>query len=636
MRGGYIWTIDANPTIMKHKNDGGLLDQQQRSYVILARVEGAISVLIFLAVLTVYLVSPGLLLNPGISFTSAILGTATAVYYVTLHQIIGPKKPAISALIMSIMTYLNIILIIAQTGGLDSPYYSLWLLAIVTAGLFSGAATVFVLGITATYYVVNLAMTGFNTHYARDHVIQLILSLVAGGLAEWVHSRNRLAGAQNVSAVKSLSGQLTQESLKTKALMSSIGEGVLVIDTSRRVQLFNKAAQETTGWDEKSAQGIDYRLILKLRGANDAELTPETDPIEQAWAQHKTITTRDLNLTTQGQRKLAITMSVSPIYDDNQAVTGAIALFRDITAEKAVERQKDEFVSTASHEMRTPVAAIEGYLSLALNPSVATTDARAQAYLKKAHDAVQHLGELFRDLLSVTNAEEGKLQGHSEAVDLTDLVKQAVEDMQFAAQKKSLSLIFAANSSADPRAIAPIYYVKGNPERLREVVMNLIDNALKFTAKGGVTVTATGDEHEATVTVTDTGIGINNEDSAHLFQKFYRIDSSATRTIGGTGLGLYLSRTVIELSGGRIWVTSKPGQGSTFSFALPRLRMNEVANLREQASHIASATSAASAPPVPSPREVPSPAALAAPNPNLTRNAAATVAAALAAHPPKK
>ena len=605
------------------------MDQKLRSYIILARVEAAFGLIAALGIFAAYTLWPNLLNDTGASLAAATIGAAAAVYYLTIHQFLGRKLPGLSALLLSVITAVNIVVIIMQTGGLDSPYYALWLLAIVTAGLFSPLATGIVLGGTIIFYVTNLVLHGFGGRYVTDHLVELILTLVAGGLAEWIHSRNRHAGAQ-ITKVATLSGQLTEESLKAQVLMSSIGEGVVVVDTQKRIQLFNQAAQTTTGWDEKSAQGIDYSLILKLKTADEADITQENDPIVKAMTQHTTVVTSELSLTTQGGRKLAVNLSVSPIYDNVGTVTGAIALFRDISDEKAVERQKDEFVSTASHEMRTPVAAIEGYISLAMNANVAMVDDRARGYLVKAHDAVQHLGELFRDLLSVTKAEEGKLQGHNDAVQLTALVTSAVDDMQFAAQKKNLSLVFQSSQNGATKTINPIYYVKANPERLREVVMNLIDNAIKFTPTGGITVTLTGDDKEATVAIADTGVGIAGEDAGHLFQKFYRIDSSATRTIGGTGLGLYLCRTVIELFGGRIWVTSKAGQGSTFAFLLPRLNPDQVAALQSEANAATVAAPVAAAP-----LTTANSSAMAATNPAVTANAAATVAAALAAHPAK-
>lgn len=644
-----------------------MVDQEQ-SYIILARIEAAIGIVVAVGIFAAFAYMPSMLTNTTLSFTAAVLGAAVTIYYASLHQVLGKRWPQWSTLVMSLLTAGAVALVIEQTGRLSSPFYAFWLLAIVTAGIFGVIATIIILSGTIILSVLDLFAHNFSGPYVSSHVVQIILTLMAGGLAEWIHSHNRMARVEQGEKVASLSGKLNAESMKTNALISSIGEGVVVVNCAREIQLFNKAAQTLTGWDEKSAQGIDYTLILKLKDANEAIVTPEADPFGRVMSTHEQIVDSSLSIETQGGRRIAAELSVSPIYDEHHAVSGAIGLFRDISAQKEVERQKDEFVSTASHEMRTPVAAIEGYLSLAMNPNVALIDDRAKTYLTKAHDAVLHLGELFRDLLSVTKAEEGKLQGRNEAVNLTDLVRSAVDDMQFVVQKKNLSLVFQASSDGNIKAVAPLYYVKGNPERLREVVMNLIDNAVKFTSTGGITVTILGTTKDVTVAIADTGVGIASEDAAHLFQKFYRIDSTATRTIGGTGLGLYLCRTVIELSGGKIWVEGKPGVGSTFSFLLPRLTSIEIAKLEAQTAASAAAAEAAEntpakpviapasvlptsvavptvAAPAPAPTPAPTPpppvvstepqSAMAKTNPALTRNPAATIAAALAAHPPK-
>jgi PAS domain S-box-containing protein len=648
-----------------------MVDQEQ-SYIILARIEAAIGIAVAIGIFFAFAYMPEALSNSVLSFSAAIVGAAVAIYYVSLHQVFGKRWPQWSALIMTILTAAAVALVIEQTGGLSSPFYAFWLLVIATAGIFGLIATIVILSGTIVLSILDLFSHNFANHYLSSHVIQLVLTLIAGGLAEWIHSRNRLARVEQGAKVASLSGKLSAESMKTNALISSIGEGVVVVNCAREIQLFNQAAQTLTGWDEKSAQGIDYTLVLKLKDANDILAPPESDPFGKVMSTHEQVVDSSFTIETQGGRRIAAELSVSPIYDEHHAVSGAIGLFRDISAQKEVERQKDEFVSTASHEMRTPVAAIEGYLSLAMNPNVALIDDRANTYLTKAHDAVQHLGELFRDLLNVTKAEEGKLQGRSEAVNLTDIVRSAVDDMQFVVQKKNLSLVFQASSNGDIKAISPLYYVKGNPERLREVVMNLIDNAVKFTSTGGITVTILGTTKDVTVSIADTGVGIAAEDAAHLFQKFYRIDSSATRTIGGTGLGLYLCRTVIELSGGKIWVEGKPGIGSTFSFLLPRLSSIEIAKLEAITAASAESTSIATTPSLPvasipanmtpvitAPSKTPAPSinldqapstqptvpqpqftavpqsGMAKTNPALTSNPAATIAAALAAHPPK-
>jgi two-component system sensor histidine kinase VicK len=298
-------------------------------------------------------------------------------------------------------------------------------------------------------------------------------------------------------------------------------------------------------------------------------------------------------------------------------VSGGIALFRDISAEKEVERQRDEFISTASHEMRTPVAAVEGYLSLAMNPAVATIDDRAKQYLEKAHSATQHLGQLFRDLLSVTKLEDNRLSP-DEVFDLTALVKDVVSDMKFEANKKGLEIQFGAEDQRirGENTLMPVYATRANPQRLREVMTNLIENAIKFTPQGSIRVAIGGSNDTISVSVTDSGIGIAPEDIDHLFQKFYRIDNTATRTIGGTGLGLYLCRSIIERAGGRIWVESQPGSGSTFHFSLPRQASDKIGKTVTAAPPTPAVAPVSEAPaptPTPAPEPTPVPAAPSAP-----------------------
>jgi PAS domain S-box-containing protein len=557
-------------------------DQRLRSLKILARVQAVASGLIAVVIFALYGLRPSTLADVNISLTAAILGTAGVIYFLTIHQVLARKRIALSTLILTIITAANVVLVIASTGGLDSPYYSLWLLAIVVAGIFGTAETAGVLGITVAYYLYALVTEGPHAPYMKDHLIQLGITLIAGALAEWVHTKSRRASDAS-SRLQSISGQLSTEQIKAEAVISNINEGVMVIDNSRKIQLFNNAAQDLTGWDADSAQNIDYSLVLQLKTSDDQALTESTDPFALAAKTGENVDRDNLVMTTRAGHKVQLNVSISPILDQNKRPAGAIALFRDISKAKEVERQKDEFVSTASHEMRTPVAAIEGYISLAMNPNVATIDDRAKKYLEKAHDTIGHLGDLFRDLLSVTKAEEASLNTKIEPVSLGELLQGAVDDMQFVAQKKNLTLVYQIGGQGG-KAIAPLFYVAASTERLREVVMNLMDNAIKFTAEGGIRVTLEGNDKEVTVGISDTGLGIAAEDMPHLFQKFYRIDSSATRTIGGTGLGLYLCRRLIELFNGRIWVDSKVGQGSTFHFTLPRLSQNEVERMQQAAA----------------------------------------------------
>jgi len=581
------------------------VDPLQRSYTILARAQAILGAALALGVFALYSWRPSLLADPGASLVVATLGLIGLLYYLGLHWLISKWSLAISTLILTLITGANLIFIIATTGGLDSPYYAFWLLAIVAAGIFGTIDTLVVLGLTIGFFIYALAQNDFSWGYAHSHLPQLVMSLLAGALAEWIYWRTQRTRAQTTT-VASLSGRLSEAQLKAQVLLDAMGEGAIVVDNRRRIQLFNPAAATLTGWDEASAAGIDYVVVLNLHTATDGALDQETDPASQAWQSGQSITSDTLVMTSRSGQKLPLYISASPIHNEEGEVTGAVVIFRDIAREKDIERQKDEFISTASHEMRTPVAAIEGYVSLAMNPNVATIDDRAKNFLNKAHESIGHLGRLFGDLLSVTKAEQGLTATTLEPVNLTELLVSTTDDMTFAAKEKQLELSF--QPSAGEKKINPVFWVLANPERLREVVMNLLENAIKYTPKGSITVTMVGEKDQVTVSVVDTGVGIPAEDISHLFQKFYRVDSSATRTIGGTGLGLYLGRKLIELFGGRIWVESVYGKGSSFRFTLPVISATEAAQRQQAAKRQvlpdASKPEKPVVPPTPSPKPI--------------------------------
>ena len=245
--------------------------------------------------------------------------------------------------------------------------------------------------------------------------------------------------------------------------------------------------------------------------------------------------------------------------------------FRDISRELDKEREQLEFISTASHEMRTPIATINGYLGLALNPKISQVDDKARDYISKAQASVEHLGELFKNLLSISKAEDKSLIITPQVINLIDFVNRICSDFQPQLQQSNVNLVFLPTTSRS-KLLNPDILVHTDKNLLHEVVSNLIENAIKYTPQGTVTVNVVIKEGDlAQISISDTGIGIPPEDIPHLFQKFYRVDNSETREIGGTGLGLYLCRKIIEHLHGRIWAESTLGKGSTFYVELNRI-----------------------------------------------------------------
>lgn len=226
------------------------------------------------------------------------------------------------------------------------------------------------------------------------------------------------------------------------------------------------------------------------------------------------------------------------------------------------DKLKSEFISIASHELLTPTAAIEGYLSMLLDKDVKPNAKQKSEYLQRAFDSSRRLADLVKDLLSVSRIESGRIKIVPSDVDILTLVKQAADELQNNAKAKKLSL-----SVVEPKKSLP--KVSADPDRILQVCINLINNAIKYTPSGEIVVKVELKSDHVVVSVTDSGIGISKTDQRHLFEKFHRIDNPATAGIMGTGLGLYIVKNIITLSGGEVGVESESGRGSTFSFSLP-------------------------------------------------------------------
>ena len=371
--------------------------------------------------------------------------------------------------------------------------------------------------------------------------------------------------------------QNTNQGQLAEIALNNIHDGVIVTNGAGVIQFINPAAAVMT--DAKTpdnAVGLDYALVLKIADKDGQDFAEEENPLLRATTQNQTLENFSCTLIsgTSG-KKIPIAVTVLPVSPDNKIIT-----FRDITKELAEEGEQADFISTASHEMRTPVATIDGYITLALNPQTATIDDRARGYLDSASKAAKHLGKLFQDLLDVTKLDDGRIRPELVPVEMITLVKQIATDHAMKAKEANLSLYFGANTNAtaapDDHRVEQMIYSFVDINFLREVLDNLIDNAIKYTpANGSIYVNVVGEDDEVVINVTDTGIGISSEDLQHIFQKFYRADNSDTREIGGTGLGLYIAKQRVEAMGGRIWAESVFGNGTTFYVALPRISAEE-------------------------------------------------------------
>ncbi|MBQ3294746.1 PAS domain-containing protein [Candidatus Saccharibacteria bacterium] len=362
--------------------------------------------------------------------------------------------------------------------------------------------------------------------------------------------------------------------------LETIQDGILIVNKDGVIKYINPAAVEMTGCEKsENAVNLDYALVMKFEKTDGSRVDENNNEFLNAVKTNQAFNSREFVLVSkQADKKTPIALSMTPSGDGR---SDRIITFRNIAKELEEEGAQTEFISTASHEMRTPVASIEGYLGLALNPQTATIDARARQYLESAHNASQHLGNLFRDLLDVTKLDDKRIHAHMVPLELTGFVKKFSDEYIPKFKEKNLTYSFGADSMKSQRfaggkSIEQVVYTFADVDFLGEILANLIENAIKYTPEGGaVWVNVQGDGDRALVNVTDTGIGIAAEDLQHIFQKFYRADNSQTRTVGGTGLGLYLVKARVEAMAGRVWAESAFGEGSTFYVSLPRLTAEE-------------------------------------------------------------
>ena len=464
---------------------------------------------------------------------------------------------------------------IITSGGVVSPFLAMWIIVAIFAGFF-GAIVLGMMGLLVILQIIATSVQqGVNIQFIIGYLFFGFLPLIFS-LVLWIRRQKIDDNTSN------LENKLSAVESKSDVVINAIDDGVLAISKDGNIELINPSAQQIIGWDQGDALGLNWKSVLKLVTSDGKDVEDLENPIAQSLSKNQPTHNDKLFLLTSSEKRILVSIVSSPVGTEGE---GIIVVFRDITKEKAEEREQAEFISTASHEMRTPVASIEGYLGLALNPATAHIDEKARDFITKAHESAQHLGRLFQDLLDISKVEDGRMKNNPKIINVNEFLKDIFDGLATKASEKQLNYIFMPDiiDEGKEKSLQPIFYANIDPDHFREVVSNLIENAIKYTPSGEVVVNITGDDKQISVSVKDSGIGIPAEDIPHLFQKFYRVDNSDTREIGGTGLGLYLSRRLAEAMSGNLRVESKYKEGSTFYLEIPRMNSSEAKQRLESA-----------------------------------------------------
>jgi PAS domain S-box-containing protein len=358
-----------------------------------------------------------------------------------------------------------------------------------------------------------------------------------------------LALAASTSAALSnaeLYQRVALEKERSFAILANIADGIVAVDREGKVVLWNAAAEQITGVPGEDALGRTPIEVLQRTLESDTD-TPQGDRLVPIM---------------RGREEVLLSVTEAIMRDPAGAVSGRIFAFRDISADRLVEQMKSDFVSTVSHELRTPLTSIYGFAETLLRRDVTFGDEERLTFLRYIASESQRLTAIVDALLNVARLDTGDLQVSISSTDVRNVVGQVVQTVQEAGAN---SHSFVVDLPDEPLA------ANADPDKLRQVFSILLENALKYSPAGGtVTVGAERKRDTVEVSVADEGLGIPQADQDQIFRKFYRGAGAESRVgAGGTGLGLFIARGLVTAMGGRIWVESREGEGSTFAFELP-------------------------------------------------------------------
>jgi PAS domain S-box-containing protein len=341
------------------------------------------------------------------------------------------------------------------------------------------------------------------------------------------------------------------------ALINSLSEGFLALDENGVIELSNSVALSLL-----DTNALESKNVSEAMPVIDSEGSP-VKLMDLARTRQPGFISRDLKLRYKDGSIINLYTNISTVRGafGGAGKGGYVLLFRDITAEKTAEEERDEFISVASHELRTPVAIAEGSLSNAMLMA-GRTEARdnVQQVLKSAHDQIIFLSGLINDLAMVSRADHEKFVHAAADFNPNEVIASLQNDYSAQAAKKKLVV------NVESQQLPVIY---GSRLYTHEILQNFITNSLKYTTQGGITLRGEVIGDGVDLSVSDTGFGIDSQEQARLFTKFFRSEDSRVREISGTGLGLYVCAKLAHLMGGSISMKSELNKGSVFTLHLP-------------------------------------------------------------------
>lgn len=355
-----------------------------------------------------------------------------------------------------------------------------------------------------------------------------------------------------------------------RAIFENVEEGILILDNDMNIVQMNDAAERLSGITKERAVGKKYYNVFKCKDSVGNSF-PDFCPVEKVCITREPLPYDEHLHSNSSGKNFWVGVSYTPIFSKSDVIEQIVCVVRDITALKEVEKAKSEFVSIASHELRTPLTVINGYLSLLLSGDIgdiATSPARVREaqVISKIYKESKRLTKLVEYLLNVSRIEGKRLKLNLKELNLRTLIDEVTSEYRPLASAQGIAI--TAEGLEDLKDGKNKVMI--DEDRMKQVLVNLVDNSLKFTKAGGkIIIKCSEDSGKIITEISDTGIGINKELMPRIFEKFQQEPGSYLKENKGTGLGLFIVKSIVELHNGSIQAKSSPGKGTTFKFILP-------------------------------------------------------------------
>lgn len=349
---------------------------------------------------------------------------------------------------------------------------------------------------------------------------------------------------------------------ETEALFTSIGDGAITTDEFGRITRVNPAAQKMLGYSEADLIGKWFPKQIVAVTQDDIPITLIDRPITRAFLTGKAITDK-IRYRTKSGHLMPVAVNVSPILLEGKPL-GAIEVFRDISVEQEVDRMKSEFISLASHQLRTPLSAIKTYTHMLADGYMGDLNSDQTKAVDTILGATNRMNELISTLLNITRLESGIISAKLRHCRMDKLVDEVMPELKLMAEQKNIELSVNCTGKTPPK-------LQTDPMIVKEVVTNLVSNAIKYTPENGwVKIIVRPRKRDILVEIKDSGWGIPEESRPQVFSKFFRAPNIVKQETTGTGLGLYMVKGLLDTLGGDVWFESHEGQGTSFYFTVPR------------------------------------------------------------------